>query len=53
MIFTLIQTKFDIDISNDELLEPFENVRKKKSWLSLVMHKNTKPKSIWYDRIPM
>jgi hypothetical protein len=30
MSFILIQIKFDIDINNDELLKPYENIRRKK-----------------------
>jgi hypothetical protein len=37
MIFILIQTKFDIDINNDELLKTiWKHKKKKKIWLSLL-----------------
>jgi hypothetical protein len=31
MLFILIQIKFDIDINNDGLWKPYENIRKKES----------------------
>jgi hypothetical protein len=45
-IFILIQTKFDIDINNDEPLEPYENIQKsfKNSSLSLVVQISIEPK---------
>jgi hypothetical protein len=46
MLFILIQIKFDIDINNDGLLKPYENIRKKESWSSLVVCNNAKPKCI-------
>jgi hypothetical protein len=37
MIFILIQTKFGIDINNDELLKIVWKPKEKKVWLSWVM----------------
>jgi hypothetical protein len=45
-LFKLIQITFDIDINNDELWKPYENIRKKESWSSLVVCNNAKPKCI-------
>jgi hypothetical protein len=49
MIFILIQIIFDIHINNDELLKIIWKhfKKKKRSWLSLVMCNNVKPKLIY------
>jgi len=44
MEFVLNQTKFDIDITNYELMKTIWKYKKKKSWSSLVVCSNAKPK---------
>jgi hypothetical protein len=60
MIFILIQSKFDIYINKDELLETiWEHKKKKKkkkkknNWLSLLMHNNMEPKHFIFKLIEL
>ncbi len=47
IMFNKIQIKFQIDVNNNKILKTkWEDDKKKKGWMSLVVHSNVEPKLI-------